>query len=231
MTITRSTNPSTSDDPLLARQTDSIGGRIRFARKQAGLSQSDLSERLSVSQPTVANWETGVHDPRQLMLAKIAEALQVQLSWLASGERSQTERDKHAAAAYLRRGLYHVPVLDKADAAKMIDGSEIDPHRMAADYIPVTSGSDKLFALFVDDDAMNQEFPGNTLAVIDYNHRMPSDGDTVYFLHTDGRALLRRWRSSPCRLEPYSSDPSHETLYVERLERVIGIVTVTIRWY
>ncbi|MCI5046789.1 MAG: helix-turn-helix domain-containing protein, partial [Aquisalinus sp.] len=44
-----------------------IGARIRLSRKMKGLNQADLATRLGVSQPTVANWESGVHDPRQLM--------------------------------------------------------------------------------------------------------------------------------------------------------------------
>lgn len=208
-----------------------MGGRIRLARKQAGLSQSDLSGRLGVSQPTVANWESGVHDPRQLMLAKIAEVLCVPLSWLASGERSSTERDTHAAAAYLRRGLYHVPVIPAEQTASMLDAENADPHALATDYIPMTSGSSRLFAVFITDDAMNQALRGNTLAVIDYSHRSPGDGDLVLFLDAANEPVLRRWRSSPSRLEPYSSNPHHETIYVDRLEKVIGTVTVTIRWY
>ena len=46
-----------------------IGDRIRQARKAAGLNQAGLAARIGVSQPAVANWESGVHDPRRLMLA------------------------------------------------------------------------------------------------------------------------------------------------------------------
>lgn len=210
-------------------EVGSIGARIRIARKQIGLSQVDLANRLGVSQPTVANWETGVHDPRQLMLAKIAAALDITVAWLASGQRSDSEQDKHPAAAYLRRGIYHVPVISPRDATAMIDPT-VDPHGMATDYIPVTAGTSRLFALFADDEAMNLAFPGNTLVVVDYNHRQPADGDMVLLFH-DGRMILRRWRADPPRLEPYSSDPNHETLYVEKLKDVIGTVTVTIRWH
>ena len=59
-----------ASDPLL------IGDRIREARKKVGLSQVDLAKRVGVTQPAVANWESGVHDPRRLMLAKIGDALQ-----------------------------------------------------------------------------------------------------------------------------------------------------------
>ncbi len=208
-----------------------IGARIRLSRKMKGLNQADLATRLGVSQPTVANWESGVHDPRQLMLAKIAEALDVQLGWLASGERSTAERDKHPTAAYIRRGLYHVPVIRLEDTVLMIDRNGADLHALATDYIPVTSGSNSLFGFFVNDEAMNLAFPGNTLAVVDYNHRVPVSGDVVLLQLPDGRPLLRRWRRDPSRLEPWSSDPAHETLYIDDLTGIIGTVTVSIRFH
>ena len=184
---------------VAADRETSIGSRIRLARKDNGLNQAELATRLGVSQPTVANWESGVHDPRQLMLAKIAEALQVQLGWLASGERSSVERDKHPTAAYIRRGLYHVPVLRLEDAILLLDQDRHDLHELATDYIPVTSGSDSLFGFFVNDEAMNLAFPGNTLAVVDFSHKVPADGDIVLLRRPDGSPLLRRWRRTPPR--------------------------------
>ena len=65
----------------------SIGERIRQARKAQGYSQSDLAHRVGVSQPAIANWESGVHDPRRLTLAKLADALGAPLDWLAAGVR------------------------------------------------------------------------------------------------------------------------------------------------
>ena len=220
-----------ASDPAGLEDEGSIGARIRAARKATGINQAELALRLGVSQPTVAHWETGVHDPRQLMLAKLAEALTVNLGWLASGERSSAERDKHPAAAYLRRGIYHVPVIPYGETVRMLDHAECDPHELATDYIPVTSGSEKLFGFFASDAAMNLVFPANTLVVIDYNHRVPGDGDTCLIRQDDGTPLLRRWRANPSRLEPYSSDPNHEALYMEALSGVIGTVTVSIRFH
>ncbi len=212
-----------------ANQGATIGSRIKQARKEKSINQAELATRLGVSQPTVANWESGIHDPRQMMLAKIAEALEVPLGWLGSGERSAEERDKTASAAYLRRGLYHVPIVEVNEAITYLNREQFDLHELATDYIPVTSGSETLLAFFVNDAAMNLVFPGNTLAVVDYHHRIPVDGDIVLMKRSDDKAVLRRWRANPARLEPYSSDPSHETIYVDDLQGIIGIVIVSIR--
>lgn len=207
-----------------------IGERIRAARKAAGLNQADLAARIGVSQPSVANWESGVHDPRRLMLAKVAEALATPLEWLAEGARSSVERDKSPGAAYLRRPLHHTPVISFSDAARLLDDPAVDPHSVAEDYIPVTVGSHRVFALFVNDAAVNLAFPKDTLVVIDYADRRPVDG-AFCLAAPMSFPLLRRWRDAPARLEPYSSDPSHKTIMIDSDPRIIGCARVSIRFH
>ncbi|MEM9168226.1 MAG: helix-turn-helix transcriptional regulator [Pseudomonadota bacterium] len=192
--------------------TDSIGDRIRAARKAAGLNQSALAERLGVTQPAVANWESGVHDPRRIMLAKLSDALSVSLDWLAGGARSAVEADAHPAAAYLRRPIRHAPIIGFADAVRFWRGQAPDPHEFAEDYIPVTVGSDAVFALFVTDDERTDEFPAGALVVVDYGDRRPAEGAQC-LAYVDGRAAIRRWRGAP------PDDPGG----------VIGCVRVSIR--
>lgn len=207
----------------------SIGGRIRQARKSLGLNQAALAMRVGVSQPAVANWESGVHDPRRLMLAKLGEALGVSAEWLAEGARSEVERDKQPAAAYLRRPVQHVPVIGFRDAARLLSDPAAEPHAAAEDYISVTFGSSKLFALFVTDEAVNLAFPKDTLVVIDYADRRPLDGGFCLAAPDGAIPILRRWRENPARLEPYSSDPDHETIYLGETWPIIGCARVSIR--
>ncbi len=208
----------------------SIGDRIRHARKEAGLNQADLATRVGVSQPAVANWESGVHDPRRLMLAKIADALTVSRDWLAGGDRSPAETDKQPAAAYLRRPLRHTPVIALEDAMRLLGDAGADPHAMALDYIPVTSGAERLFAFFLDDEAVDRAFPKNTLVVIDYGDRRPADGAFALF-SVGGAPIVRRWRETPPRLEPQSESRDYGAVWLDAAPIVIGCVLVAIRFY
>jgi transcriptional regulator with XRE-family HTH domain len=205
-----------------------IGERIRQARKSQGLNQAELALRLGVSQPSVANWESGVHDPRRLMLAKLAEALDTSLDYLAEGARSTTERDKTAGAAYLRRAVRHAPVISFASAVRLLDDPHADPHAVAEDYIPVTTNAERVFALFLNDEAVDLTFPRDTLVVIDYADRQPSDG-AFCLAAPSGQALIRRWRAQPTRLEPHSSNPAHRPIRVAGDARIIGCARVSIR--
>ena len=212
-----------------------IGERVRLARKELGLNQTELALRLGVSQPTVANWESGVHDPRRLMLAKMSETLKVPLGWLSEGARSRVERDKQAAAAYLRRNLLHVPVISFEHASRFVSDPELDPHSYAEDYIPVTYGGDSLFAVFVIDDAVDLAFPPDTLVVIDFSETDPSDG-TFCLAGVEEGCILRRWREATAkdhaaRLEPFSRNPVHKAVYADESNQIIGCVRVSIRFH
>jgi len=208
----------------------SIGARIKYARKTNGLSQADLAKRVGVSQPAIANWETGLHDPRRLMLAKLADILDTPLEWLAAGARSAIEADKHAAAAYLRRAVHHVPVISFENAARFAADLSADPHAMAEDYIPVTAGGLKFFALFVTDDAMNRAFPRDTLVVVDYADRAPAHG-AFCLIQQDKTPILRRWNSDTDCFETYSSDPSLADGKTLGGGAIIGRARVSIRFH
>ena len=214
--------------PQLQAQARSIGGRIREARKSRGLSQADLARRVGVSQPAIANWESGIHDPRRITLSKLADALQTSLDWLAAGDRSAFEADKHAAAAYIRRPLHHVPVISVRAAALLARDINADPHSMAEDYLPVTASSSTLFAFILDDEAVNLAFHSGTIVVIDYAARAPTDGEFC-LAAVAGAPVLRRWRDTPPRLEPASTDPSFRAIAVDRTVLMIGCVRVSIR--
>ena len=209
---------------------DSIGERIRAARKDRNLNQTALADRIGVTQPAVANWESGVHDPRRVMIAKLAEALGVEPGWLASGARSAHERDKHPAAAYLRRILVHTPVISLKDAARASADDDFDPHPLAEDYIPMTYGADEIFAVFVNDPAMNLVFPGDTLVVVDYSDTQPEDGAYVLAVH-DGASLVRRWRADPARLECAGRGAEDAPTAMTARDCIIGRVCTSIRFH
>lgn len=60
--------------------------RIRQARKDAGLSQSGLAERLGVDRSAVAQWErNNAAGPTVVHLTDIALATGISFEWLATG--------------------------------------------------------------------------------------------------------------------------------------------------
>lgn len=206
----------------------SIGDRIRWARKQKNMNQSELARRIGVSQPAVANWETGTHDPRRIMLTRIADALGTQTEWLAAGDRSQSERDTHAAAAYLRRHVRHVPIVSERAAILLAEEMSADPHDFAEDYIPYTGNQTRLFALFVDDENVNAVLPKDSIAVIDCTDRNPRPG-AICLGQIDNTLFVRRWCQSPAQFETASATGVVKVQPYTDETQIIGLVRAAIK--
>ena len=64
------------------------GQRIRTARKQIGLTQKELAQRLGLSFQSVAQWENDLRNPKPETLQKIADALGVDFFSLASWDQA-----------------------------------------------------------------------------------------------------------------------------------------------
>ena len=59
--------------------------RIRQARELLAWSQEDLARRMSVTQPTVSGWESGMKAPRTRIMGRLAVTLGVSFEWLSTG--------------------------------------------------------------------------------------------------------------------------------------------------
>ncbi len=73
-------------------EIQNIGTRIRIARRDKGLTQDELADRVGVSRSAVAQWETGRTGQVTGNLARIAGALDVNVEYLMHGD------DKRAPA-------------------------------------------------------------------------------------------------------------------------------------
>lgn len=65
----------------------SIGERITELRKEQNLSQGQLAELLDVSRQAVSKWENDKASPDTLKLIKLAELLDTEVEYLATGRK------------------------------------------------------------------------------------------------------------------------------------------------
>ena len=65
--------------------------RLKDLRKQAGLTQVDVAEKLGISQPAYASWERGVKKPTQDNLVKIAQILNVSVDYLVGNSEEKSD--------------------------------------------------------------------------------------------------------------------------------------------
>ena len=64
-----------------------IGERIKEFRLRAGLTQSELAEKLGIPYQSIGQWERGLRSPKIETLQKIADALNVSLGMLTIPEK------------------------------------------------------------------------------------------------------------------------------------------------
>lgn len=62
-----------------------IGERIIVLRKEKNISQAELAKRLSVSRQAVSKWEQGISSPDTVKLIQLAEILETEVEYLATG--------------------------------------------------------------------------------------------------------------------------------------------------
>lgn len=62
-----------------------LGERIRQARKEAGLTQKQLAEKIGVAAITIRQYESSKREPRYETLRSIAAAVECNVNWLFSG--------------------------------------------------------------------------------------------------------------------------------------------------
>ncbi len=87
---------------------NAVGKHIGKLRRERGLSQEQLAEKLSVTRQAVSNWETGRTQPSLEILEALAKAFEVELLTVIYGQPPVTEEtaeDTAAKAAARKRHL------------------------------------------------------------------------------------------------------------------------------
>lgn len=74
-----------------------IGKFIAALRKEKGLTQEQLGEKLGVTNKTISRWENGNYMPDVEMLSLLSEEFGVTINELIIGERLETEKFKKTA--------------------------------------------------------------------------------------------------------------------------------------
>ena len=91
-----------------------LGTRIAALRRSAGLSQSQLAEKVKISPSAIGMYEQGRREPSGELLVAIANALQVSVDYLLTGK-ADTPGEKVSAAGAL---LHCLADLDKRIPAR-----------------------------------------------------------------------------------------------------------------
>lgn len=91
----------------------SIGERIIELRKSSSLSQGQLAERMGVSRQAVSKWENDLSVPDPLRLIQLADALNTDTEYLASGQHSRLPSDPIVIRQVEEKPVYVEKIVEK----------------------------------------------------------------------------------------------------------------------
>jgi transcriptional regulator with XRE-family HTH domain len=78
---------------------EAIAKRLALARKQAGLTQSQVAKMLGVHRPTISEMEAGRRRVSADELAQLSDIYGVSITWLVGDDESDPEDDRIELAA------------------------------------------------------------------------------------------------------------------------------------
>ena len=95
----------------------SIGERISNLRKEHNLSQGQLASLLEVSRQAVSKWENDSSSPDTLRLIQLADVLDTDVEYLATGKKSEPEVQR----IYVNVPEIHEKIVEKPVEKKVIE--------------------------------------------------------------------------------------------------------------
>ncbi len=203
-----------------------IGERIKRRLARISMSQAELARLARVSQPSVNAWVAGRTDPDRENIPLIAKALKTTVYWLEFGEGSNGGNTTDKSGLPLRQ----VPLISWVQAGQFVELFDPFEPGDADEWIPVPARNETLIALQIEGNSMDREFPEKTVIVVDYRDKSLIEGD-FYVFRCEDESTLKRWREQPSRLEPYSTDPRHETIFPTSTIEVVGRVIASVKRY
>lgn len=98
---------------------EKIGSFLSSVRKEKGLTQEQLGEKLGVTQKTISRWETGKNMPDISMFSDICDTLDIEITELFKGERISSEYVTKSDTSKIIRDLI-VIVMQKNHILKIV---------------------------------------------------------------------------------------------------------------
>lgn len=178
---------------------NSLGNKIKTRRQELGLDQVQLAKRAGISQPTLANLESG-KNKRSKFLPEIAQALGMSLAELMQDEPAnlplnytpviEHDPDNKEFAEIRKVKLRLSAGITGFDAIPDIEDGR--PITFRKEWL-IKKGyaAEKLIAIGVKGESMEPTMSAGDTVVINIADTVPKDGKT-YAVNLDGEAVIKR---------------------------------------
>ena len=102
--------------------TDKFGINLRMLRKQKGITQQDMADKLNTSRSCISNYESGNRQPDNETIKLIADYFDVSIDYLLGRSPIKTTFKKESSMNELQE------ILHRANLARILDVSHAPTH-------------------------------------------------------------------------------------------------------
>lgn len=176
---------------------------VREILTVTGVNQTAFGKQVGVSQGTVSKWISTQQSPNKLQWDAVLD--------LIAGD----SRLIHLLTAAGDPSFARVSLLDMVSAGKLTDPSSQIP----VEHVPLLAFADlghgDFFALKVEGDSMDRISPEGSIIVVNRADRTLVAGKS-YVFSVRGKTTYKLWRPEPPRLEPFSTNPGNQTIFINK---------------
>ena len=87
---------------------DTLGDRLKYARKQNGYTQGSLADIIGVSSGVIFNLEKNRHEPQTIVINAICQVLKINKEWLVNGIGEMNDINEVSQSTKILEELYDV---------------------------------------------------------------------------------------------------------------------------
>ncbi len=207
-----------------------LGERIKELRKNKGILQKELADRLSVGKSTVAMWETNKREPDAETIAKIADALGVTTDMLLRENGVSVTLPEPNAQLLPSEYIRMIPCFESASA-----GFGTDAQNRIIELIPIYIVNEQEAAeticITVRGDSMHPRIEDGDIVQV-HKQDTAETGDIVVILDGD-EAFVKRFIHGKNGVILESFNPAYPPMKFTKEEsnrlRIVGVVKRIIR--
>ncbi len=207
--------------------------RIKELRTFFKMTQYEIAEKLGISQPKYANYESRGSIPPIDILEKLSDLFNINLHWLITGTGEMLDTDRITEA---------IPLIDHHASA----GNGITNHDRpeTRTLIPVSS---KLFYPHDPKDILAIEIFGDSMEIngsgfchgdlVFFTTKVFRKGDGAYIIRLDGDLLLKRLQFTPGLITIISDNAKYKPIEIRQNSdnqiqfEIVGVVVGKLRLY
>lgn len=196
---------------------DTTADRLRWARARAGYSNArQAADAFGFNYSTYSGHENGGRNTSKAKAQRYAKAFKVRWEWVLHGWGEALEEPR------LRRPIVAVPLISWVSAGKLTAGETVMADAVLTHLEMADLPDGDWAALEVEGDSMDRIAPPGSTIIVNRSDTILRP-ERCYVVGTEeGETTFKRYRAGPDRLQPFSTNPDHETIPLTGQEIVFG---------